>query len=56
MTWQGKIWGLPETEEGIALIYNKDLVPDKYLPKDPTNFDDFLAKATAFATDNPGKL
>jgi arabinogalactan oligomer / maltooligosaccharide transport system substrate-binding protein len=55
VTWQGKIWGLPETEEGIALIYNKDLVTDKYLPTNPLNFDDLLAKATAFATDNPGK-
>lgn len=46
--WQGKIWGLPETQEGIALVYNKDLVTDEYLPKDPKDFADLLAKATAF--------
>src|SRR5690606_26106377 len=35
VTWMGSIWGLPETQEGIALIYNKDLVTDEYLVKDP---------------------
>ncbi|CAN5647874.1 extracellular solute-binding protein [soil metagenome] len=46
--WQGKIWGLPETQEGIALVYNKDLVTDEYLPKDPQDFADLLTKAKAF--------
>ncbi|MDQ3248780.1 MAG: extracellular solute-binding protein [Chloroflexota bacterium] len=46
--WQGQIWGLPETQEGIALIYNKALVTEEYLPTDPNDFDDLLAKATAF--------
>ena len=45
--WQGKTWALPETQEGIALIYNKDVVTDKYLPTDPLNFDDLYAKAEA---------
>jgi arabinogalactan oligomer/maltooligosaccharide transport system substrate-binding protein len=49
--WQGKIWGLPETQEGIALVYNKDLVTDNYLPSDPMNFDDLLAKAKKFYED-----
>lgn len=46
--WQGKIWGLPETQEGIALVYNKALVTEEYLPKDPMDFADLLAKAKAF--------
>ena len=46
--WQGKVWALPETQEGIALVYNKDLVTDEYLPKDPKDFAALLAKATAF--------
>ncbi|WP_343414828.1 hypothetical protein [Candidatus Amarolinea dominans] len=25
MIWNGEIWGLPETEEGITLVYNKAL-------------------------------
>jgi arabinogalactan oligomer / maltooligosaccharide transport system substrate-binding protein len=49
--WQGKIWGLPETQEGIALVYNKDLVTEEYLPSDPTDFDDLLAKAQKFYED-----
>lgn len=49
--WQGKIWGLPETQEGIALVYNKDLVTSDYLPSDPMNFDDLLAKAKKFYED-----
>src|SRR5690349_13742898 len=49
--WQGKIWGLPETQEGIALVYNKDLVTQDYLPSDPMNFDDLLAKAKKFYED-----
>jgi arabinogalactan oligomer/maltooligosaccharide transport system substrate-binding protein len=56
MIWKDKIWGLPETQEGIALVYNKDLMTDEFLPKDPKNFDDLLAKAKAFAEKNPGKF
>jgi arabinogalactan oligomer / maltooligosaccharide transport system substrate-binding protein len=51
VVWTGKIWALPETQEGIALVYNKDIVSDQYLPTDPKNFDDLLAKATQFQTD-----
>lgn len=53
--WQGKIWALPESQEGIAFVYNKALVTDEFLPKDPLNFDELLAKAKAFAEKNPGK-
>ncbi len=52
VVWQGKIWGLPESQEGIALIYNKDLVDEADLPQD---LDDLLAKATAFREANPDK-
>jgi len=49
--WQDQIWGLPETIEGIALVYNKDLVTEDYLPSDPADFADLLAKAEKFQTD-----
>ena len=49
--WQGKIWGLPESQEGIAFVYNKAMVDDKYLPTDPMDFDALLAKAKAFNED-----
>ena len=55
VVWQDMIWALPESQEAVALVYNKALVTDKYLPTDPLDFEDLLAKATAFATDNPGK-
>ncbi len=48
VVWQGQIWGLPETQEGIALVYNKALVSEENLPSDPMDFADLLAKATAF--------
>jgi arabinogalactan oligomer / maltooligosaccharide transport system substrate-binding protein len=55
VVYKGMIWALPESQEGIAMIYNKDVVTDAYLPSDPMNFDDLLAKAEKFAADNPGK-
>lgn len=51
VVWQGQIWGLPETQEGIALVYNKALVTEEYLPTDPMDFADLLAKATQFKED-----
>ncbi len=54
--WSGKIWALPETQEGIALVYNKDLVTEKYLPSDPMNFEDLFAKAEAFKADTGNAL
>ncbi len=50
VVWQDKIWGLPESQEGIAFVYNKALVTDEYLPTDPMDFDALLAKAQAFNT------
>lgn len=51
VVWQGQIWGLPEAQEGIALVYNKDIVTEEYLPTDPMDFADLLAKATKFKAD-----
>jgi arabinogalactan oligomer/maltooligosaccharide transport system substrate-binding protein len=48
VTWQNKIWALPETEEAIALVYSKDLVTAQYLP---TDLNDLLTKAAAFQKD-----
>ena len=46
--YDGSIWGLPESQEGIALVYNRDFVPLEYLPTDPMDFAALLEKATAF--------
>ncbi len=56
VTWMGSIWGLPETQEGIALIYNKDLVTEEYLPTDPLDFEGLLASATKFKEDTGNPL
>jgi arabinogalactan oligomer/maltooligosaccharide transport system substrate-binding protein len=51
VVWRDMIWALPESQEGIGFVYNKDLVSEEYLPTDPTDFDDLLAKAEAFYND-----
>lgn len=51
VVWQGKIWAIPEAQEAVALVYNKDLVTSDYLPTDPMNFTDLLAKAKKFYQD-----
>ncbi|MBN2146025.1 MAG: extracellular solute-binding protein [Anaerolineales bacterium] len=56
VVWSGKIWGLPESQEGIALVYNKALASEADFPSDPMDFADLLAKAEAFATANEGKF
>ena len=55
VVWQNAIWGLPESQEGIAIVYNKAVASASDFPFDPTNFDDLLAKAEAYATAHPGR-
>jgi arabinogalactan oligomer/maltooligosaccharide transport system substrate-binding protein len=55
VTYKGKIWGLPETMEGIALVTNKAVWNDKYAPKDINDWDGLLKAAEQFQKDNPGK-
>jgi len=53
VVWQDMIWALPESQEGIALVYNKALVdPAVDFPADPLDFADLLAKAQAFYETN----
>jgi arabinogalactan oligomer/maltooligosaccharide transport system substrate-binding protein len=54
--WQNKIWALPESQEGIALVYNKALMTADFMPKGGNDFEDLLAKAKAFAAANAGKF
>src|SRR5690606_8668942 len=32
MIWQGDVWGIPESQEGIALVYNTDVVSADMIP------------------------
>jgi len=50
--WNGQIWGLPETIESIALVYNKALITEDQLP-DPDDFEGLLTLATDFRAANP---
>jgi arabinogalactan oligomer/maltooligosaccharide transport system substrate-binding protein len=48
VTWQGKIWALPESQEAITLVYNKAVASASDFPSNPMDFADLLAKAKAF--------
>ncbi len=55
VVWDGKIWGLPEAQEGVTLICNSALVKPSDFPSDPNDFAGLLALATKFHQDNPDK-
>ncbi|PIE81505.1 MAG: ABC transporter substrate-binding protein [Chloroflexi bacterium] len=55
MVWQGDVWGIPEAQEGIAIVYNKELISEDMIPSDPTDFETLLANAQAFREENPDK-
>ncbi len=52
MVWNGQIWGIPESQEGIALVYNKDLIGEDQLP-DPDDFDQLMTLAKDFREAHP---
>jgi arabinogalactan oligomer/maltooligosaccharide transport system substrate-binding protein len=55
VVWQDKIWALPESQEGIAIVYNTAIASAEDFPSDPLDFADLLAKAEAFRAANPDK-
>lgn len=54
VSWEGKTWGLPFDQAGIALVYNKDLVSPGDLPSSANDFAGLKLKADAFLQANPG--
>jgi arabinogalactan oligomer/maltooligosaccharide transport system substrate-binding protein len=52
--WNGQIWTIPDTQEGIALVYNRDIITDTAIPA-PDDFTGFLTKAIEFRTGCPNK-
>lgn len=52
VTYNGKIYGVPETTEAITIMYNKKLVKDTDMPK---TTDDMLNFAKTYQQKNPGK-
>lgn len=55
MIWQDEVWGIPESQEGIALVYNTDVISPDMIPSDPLDFDGLLEAARAFREENPDK-
>jgi arabinogalactan oligomer/maltooligosaccharide transport system substrate-binding protein len=51
--WDGDVWGVPLSQEGIAIVYNKALIDASDLPSDPLDFAGLLAAAQAFHEANP---
>lgn len=49
-----KIWGVPDTQEGIALVYNRDVISDTEIPS-ANDFAELLTEAKQFQLANPGK-
>lgn len=49
--WRGGVYGIPMRTEAIALIYNKDLVSNEYLPGNRFDFNDLKEKAQKFLVD-----
>lgn len=56
MVWQDDVWGIPEAQEGIAIVYNKELISEDMIPSDPADFEALLATAQAFREENPDKF
>jgi len=52
--WGDVQWGFPESQEGVALIYNRDMLSPSDLP-DPDDFDHLLQKAQVYRQENPDK-
>jgi arabinogalactan oligomer / maltooligosaccharide transport system substrate-binding protein len=48
VVYQDQIWGLPEAQEGIGLVFNRAIASEADFPSDPYDFDDLLAKAQAY--------
>jgi arabinogalactan oligomer / maltooligosaccharide transport system substrate-binding protein len=51
-TFDGKIYGMPETVEAITMIYNKNLISDSQIPR---TTDDLLTFSQSFQASHPGK-
>lgn len=51
--WDGQIWGIPDWQEGIALVYNTALIGEAQVPL-PGDWAGLLAQADQFQQANPG--
>lgn len=52
MQYQDQVWGVPESMESIAILYNRDLVSEEDLP---ATVDELITQAEEFNAANEGK-
>jgi arabinogalactan oligomer/maltooligosaccharide transport system substrate-binding protein len=55
MIWDEQIWGIPDTQEGIALVYNRDLISHTQVPA-PDDWDGLLTEAAQFRQSHPDQF
>lgn len=53
VVWMDQIWGIPESQEGIALVFNRALASEEDFPSDPSDFEGLLESARTFREANP---
>ena len=56
MIYQGDIWGIPISQEAIAIYFNWDLVSDEMFPGDVGDFAGLLTVATEYHAANPERF
>lgn len=54
MVWQDHVWGIPDWQEGIALVYNRDLIEEAQLPA-PGDWAGLTTQAAQFQQSHPDK-
>ncbi|MDD1475275.1 extracellular solute-binding protein, partial [Dolichospermum sp. ST_sed4] len=52
--YNGKLWGIPQVTDCLALLYNKRIFRDNHL-KVPQTMDEFASVAQKLTVDNLGK-
>ncbi|NDJ54731.1 MAG: extracellular solute-binding protein [Chloroflexi bacterium] len=55
VTYQRQVWALPETEEGIALLVNREAIDPARFPNNPTDLTAVLALAEDYYEENGGE-
>jgi arabinogalactan oligomer / maltooligosaccharide transport system substrate-binding protein len=56
VVYQDQIWGLPEAQEGIAIVYNRATADEADFPSDPEDFDGLMSSAQSFYEENNAYL
>lgn len=55
MIYRGDIWGIPISQEAVAIFFNWDLVSDEMFPRDVADFEGLLIVAAEYHAANPDR-